>query len=258
MRSSSNTRRWPEFEGFEARATTVAAAMAGAALVGGVVSADAQRKAGNRAADAQTAAYDKGLDQQNMRFDQVQKLLSPFVNAGTGALDGQMALLGRNGNDAQAAAIQALQTSPQFTSALQLGEDRILANASATGGLRGGNTQAALAQYSPQLLAATINDQYARLGGLTTLGANAAAGVGSAGMQTGDAVTRLLTQQGQARAGAAMSQGKSTIGYANAISNAFGAYTGYGGTFGGGLTIDPNGYGITPANVYNPAVRGGM
>lgn len=257
MRSSSNTRHWPESEGLQARATTVAAAMAGAALVGGVVSADAQRKAGNRAADAQTAAADAGIAEQRRQFDAVQQLLNPFVNAGNSALTGQMDLLGRNGNDAQAAAIQALQSSPQFTSALKLGEDRILANASATGGLRGGNTQAALMQYSPQLLAATINDQYAKLGGLTTLGANAAAGVGSAGMQTGDAVTRLLAQQGQARAGQAMSQGRSTIGYANAFGNALGAYAGYGG-FGGGLTIDPNGYGITPANVYNPAVRGGI
>lgn len=233
-------------------------AVAGATLVGGVMSANAQKKAGQQAANAQETAALAGVDEQRRQFDALQQLLSPFVNAGTSALNGQLDLAGRNGDDAQAAAIQALQRSPQFTSALALGENRLLANASATGSVRGGNTQAALAQFSPQLLAASINDQYARLGGLTTLGANAAAGVGSAGMQTGDAVTRLLAQQGSARAGAAMSQGRSNVGYANAISSAFGAYAGFGGTFGGGLTIDPNGYGITPANIFNPAVRGGI
>lgn len=197
-------------------------AVAGLSLVSGLASADAQRKAGNRASDAQQQAAQLGIDEQHRQFDAIQKLLSPYVNAGTGALTGQMDLLGRNGNDAQSAAIQALQSSPQFTSALQLGENRILANASATGGLRGGNTQAALMQYSPQLLAATINDQYSRLGGLTSLGANAAAGVGNAGMQVGNNVTNLLGQQGAAQAGAFLNQGRQTSNMWSAFGNSFG------------------------------------
>lgn len=263
MRSSSNTRRWPEAEGLEARATTVAAAVAGAALVGGVVSADAQRKAGNRAADAQQNAANQGIEQQNMRFAAMQKLLEPYAAAGTKSLAGQQDLLGLNGNDAQAAAIQALQGSPQFKALLEQGENSILANASATGGLRGGNTQAALAQYSPQLLAATINDQYAKLGGITSIGQNAAAMTGNAGMQTGNNITSLLGQVGSAQAGAALSQGRATAGYANALTSAVGSYFGggfggLGGAGGGGLSAyDPSGYGITPANVYTP-VRGGF
>lgn len=239
----------------------VAAAVAGAALVTGAYSADQQRKAGNRAADAQKDAANQGIDQQNMRFEAVQKLLAPYAQAGTQSLAAQQDLVGLNGNAAQAAAIEALKSSPQFTALQAQGENSILQNASATGGLRGGNTQAALAQFSPALLAATINDQYGKLGGLTSIGQNAAAMTGNAGMQTGNNITNLLGQVGSANAGAALSAGRAQVGYANAINNAFGAYAGGGGFGGSGgsafTSFDPSGYGVTPSNVYTP-VRGGF
>ena len=56
---------------------------------------------------------------------------------------------------------------------VQQGQDAILQNASAIGGLRGGNTQAALAQFRPALLSQLIAEQYNRLGGLSSLGQNA-------------------------------------------------------------------------------------
>jgi hypothetical protein len=113
-----------------------------------------------------------------------------------------------------------------FTSMLQQGENSILQNASATGGLRGGNTQAALAQFSPALLSQMINDQYSRLGGLTALGQNAAAGVGNAGMQTGSNISALLQQQGAAQAGNALGQGQAVAGIANGFASGAGAYAG--------------------------------
>src|SRR5206468_3591196 len=84
----------------------------------------------------------------------------PNAGGGTtgGSLGAQQDILGLNGPDAQQAAINRLQTMPAFTSALTLGENRILQNASATGGLRGGNTQGALAYFAPSLLAQQIND----------------------------------------------------------------------------------------------------
>jgi len=182
-------------------------AVAGATVVGSVISSGAQKDAARDASAAQSAASEAGIAEQRRQFDAVQALLKPYVDAGTGALGQQQALLGLSGNDAQAAAIQALQASPQFTSMLKQGESSILANASATGGLRGGNTQAALAQFSPALLSQLINDQYGRLGGLTSLGQNAAAGVGNAGMQTGSSVAALLQQQGSSLAGGQLAQG---------------------------------------------------
>ena len=206
-------------------------AVAGATLVGGVMSANAQKKAGNAAASAQEQAAQAGIDEQDKQFNQVQSLLAPYAQAGVPAIKMQGDLAGTNGDAAQAAAIAKLQSSPAFTSQLKQGETSILQNASATGGLRGGNTEAALAQFSPTLLAQTINDQYGRLGGLTSIGQNAAAMTGNAGMQTGNNVTNLLQQQGAAQAGAYLNAGKQTANMWNAGSQAIGQYFGMGGKF---------------------------
>lgn len=231
----TDTRRWSS-EGLDARALHVAVAVVGSAVVGGVASSAASKSASKRAANAQTDAAEAGVAEQQRQFDAVQQLLAPYVQAGTGALTGQQNLLGLNGNTAQRSAIDALQQSPQFTSLLQQGENSILQNASATGGLRGGNTQAALAQFSPALLAQTINDQYSRLGGMTSIGQNAAAGVGNAGMKTGSGIAQLLEQQGAAQAGGALAQGQANAGMWNSLSGAAGTYAGLGGRSGlGGL-----------------------
>lgn len=149
-----------------------------------------------------------------------------------GSLDAQRDLLGLNGNAAQQAAINQLQGSPQFTSAMKAGEDAILSNASATGGLRGGNTQAALAQFRPQLLTQLINDQYTKLAGMSSMGLGAAGQTGQFGQAAANNVTNLLQQQGAALAGSSLAQGRAAAGYGNAITGAIGMYAGLGG-FGG-------------------------
>ncbi len=187
----------------------------------------------SKAAGIQAGSAQAGIDEQRRQFDAIQKLLQPYSQAGAGALGQQQALLGLSGAPAQQQAIAGLQQSPQFAAMLQQGENALLQNASATGGLRGGNTQAALAQFRPALLAQTIQDQYARLGGLTSIGQNAAAGVGNAGMATGANVANLLQQQGAARAGGVL--GQNQLG--SAITGSLGLIQGAGGfgnVFGGG------------------------
>lgn len=204
----------------------VSGLVAGAGILGGVMSSRSQAKAGEAAANAQTASAQAGIAEQQRQFDAVQKLLAPYVQAGTGALGAQQNLLGINGAEAQQAAIQGLQNSPAFQSQLHLGENRLLQNASATGGLRGGNTQAALGQFAPGLLAQMIQQQYGNLGGLTSIGQNAAAGVGNAGMQTGQNVATLLGQQGAAQAGAALNSGRAQQNMYNSFTGALGQYMG--------------------------------
>jgi hypothetical protein len=204
----------------------VAAAVAGGTIVGGYLSSNAQKGAAEDAANAQTAASEAGIAEQRRQFDQVQQLLAPFVNVGTGALGAQQNLLGLNGNDAQQTAINGIQNSAQFKALQQQGNDAILANASATGGLRGGNVQAALGQFSPALLSQLIQQQLGNLGGLTDVGQASAARVGAAGQQTGNAVTNLLGQQGQAQAGAALAAGKADSQFINSLTGAFGTFMG--------------------------------
>jgi len=208
----------------------MAAAIVGSAVVGGV----AQSKSASKAADAQTKAADQGIKEQRRQFDAIRELLSPYVEAGDVALEQQMALGGMSGREAQRKAISAIESGQEFQALTQQGEEAILQSAAATGGLRGGNTQAALAQFRPQVLSSLINQQYSRLGGVTALGQQSAAGVGTAGMQTGQNIANLYGQQGAAAAGSALATGQ-------AFGNVMGSIGQYAGGVASGVFPNPFG-----------------
>lgn len=182
-------------------------------VVGSITGASDQAKAAEKAGKTQAAAAQAGIDEQRRQFDEVVKLLSPFVQAGTGttgvtgSLQAQQDILGLRGAAPQQAAIGALESGPVMQALTRQGEEAILQRASATGGLRGGNVQAALAQFRPQLLSQLIQQQFENLGGLTQVGQASAAGQATAGMTTGANVANLLQQQGAARAGGQIAEG---------------------------------------------------
>ena len=201
----------------------------------GAASAGLQAASARSASSAQTASAQAGIAEQRRQFDTVRRLLQPYVNAGTRSVGAQEALVGLAGPAAQQAAIQGIEASPQFGALTRAGEAGILANASATGGLRGGNTQAALAQFRPQVLSQLIEAQYGRLGGLTQIGQNAAAGVGTAAQATGNNVSQLLQQQGAAQAGGALATGQAIGNFAGGLGSLMGASGGMAAP--GGVTV---------------------
>jgi hypothetical protein len=214
-----------------------AAVVAGASLISAKMQADAAKDA----AKTQGAAAQAGIDEQRSQFESMQKLLSPYVQAGEGAMSQQQAMMGLKGPEAQAEAMRAISESPEMAALTQQGENAILQQGSATGGLRGGNIQGALAQFRPQMLSSLINQQYGRLGGLTQIGQASAAGVGAAGMQTGQSIAGLYGQQGAAAAGAQMAAGQ-----------AYGAVPGalvQGGLMGYGLYNPQSPAAVNPAAV---------
>lgn len=186
----------------------IATAVVAGSVVTGYMASSAQSDAAETAADAQGQASAASIAEQRRQFDAIQKLLEPYVTAGTNSLVAQKDFMGLNGNSAQSAAIAGITNGPEMAALSKQGENAILQNASATGNLRGGNVQAALAQFRPQLLAQLIQQRYQNLGGITSLGQNAAAGTGNAGMQSANAITAALNQQGAAQAGAALAAGQ--------------------------------------------------
>lgn len=231
----------------------VAVGVAGATLVGSIYSANQQADAAEDASNAQSESAAAGIAEQRRQFDSVRQLLSPFVSVGTQGLTGQQSILGLNGPQAQQAAYDGVQNSPAFASMVQRGEEGILQNASATGGLRGGNVQSALAQFRPSILSALIDQQYSRLGGLTSIGQNAAAGVGNAGMATGTGVAALMQQQGAAQAGGALAAGRAQAQGINGVASALGQF-GAMGNFGG----VGQGYGLQAQFSQTPAGSAGF
>jgi hypothetical protein len=223
---------------------------------GGLIGSQMTSSATRSASETQAGAAQAGIDEQRRQNEAVQQLLAPYVQAGGGALgayapyqqagagalptlqqyaqagapalEQQQALIGLRGPEAQRAAIASIEGGQQFQAMSRQGENALLQNASATGGLRGGNIQGALAEFRPRLLNELINQQYGRLGGLAATGGTvaqnlassglsatgelarigqaSAAGVGTAGTQTGANIANLLGQQGSATAGGIMGQ----------------------------------------------------
>lgn len=194
----------------------------GTTLLGGMMQADAA----SEAAGAQSATAAAGIAEQRRQFDAIRELLKPYVEVGGPALEQQRALVGLRGPQAQQAAIAGLEASPLFQAQVRHGEEALLQRASATGGLRGGNVQAALAQFRPQMLQAEIERQYGRLGGLTSLSQQSAVGVGTAGQAMGSNVANLLAQQGAAQAGRALGQATAVGNVLSAVPQGLGMYFG--------------------------------
>jgi hypothetical protein len=235
--------------------------VAGSQLIGGAI----QSRSASQASRAQQQSAEAGIAEQRRQFEAVQEILRPYVQAGTTAIGGlqpfaaagapalqqQQALIGQLGPEAQRAAIAAIEQGAGFQSQVRQGEEAILQAASATGGLRGGNIQAALGQFRPQMLQREIDLQYGRLGGLTSLGQlttqniaqlgqSSAAGTASAGLQTGARIAGLEGQIGAAQAGANLASGQALSGVFNLPAQILGAQygsgrtPGFGNLFGGG------------------------
>lgn len=208
------------------------AALAGIAVGGAtLVSGYMQGQAAEDAAQIQAGSAQAGIAEQRRQFDAMRELLKPYTEAGLPALEAQQAFLGLQGPEAERAAIERIRGGETFKALTRQGEEALLQRASATGGLRGGNIQAALGQFRPQLLSSLIEQQYGRLGGMTALGQQSAAGVGAAGLETGANVANLLAQQGAALAGGELAQGRAFASIPSAISGGLGIYSGLGGKF---------------------------
>jgi len=231
----------------------IGAAIVGTSVVGSVLGSRAQKKAAQSASRAQQQSAEMSIEEQRRQFEEMKTMMAPFLEAGYGAIEGlspfrqagaeafeqQQALLGLKGAAAQQQAISALETSPMYQEQVRAGEEALLSRASATGGLRGGNVQAALAQFRPQMLAQEIERQYGRLGGLAGAGAELETmiygkGQAAAGLQAQQGanmaanVGNLLQSQGAARAGQALAQGQAMQSLYNIPSQALGMAYGLG------------------------------
>jgi len=178
---------------------TAAVSIGGAVLKG---------KSASKAGQLQYDAAMAGVDETRQAREEMRQLLQPYVAAGGSALEAQMGALGLYGPQKQQEYFTEQEQNPIFQGLARQQEEAILQNASATGGLRGGNVQGALAQFRPALLNQFLEQQYGRLGSLTQLGQQSAAGVGVAGMSASEGISKLLGEGGAAKAGSTLAKGQ--------------------------------------------------
>lgn len=110
-------------------------------------------------------------------------------------------------DQAQQTALDELKASPFYQSLYRTGEESTLQNAAATGGIRGGNTQRALADFGADTFAATIQNQLQNLSGLSNMGLGATNSIASIGQNTANSVGTSLNAQGAARASDFLTRG---------------------------------------------------
>lgn len=175
--------------------------------------------------NAEANAAKQAAQLQWQEFEALQKDLQPYMQAGqTGLTDLFSALQALQGGFSP----DTFLSSPQFKFQEQQGDQGIIDNRTALGGVGGGNTLKAISDYN-QSLASTyyqnyfndwLNQNKTLIGGysdIAGLGESAAAGVGSAGMSA-------ATNAGNALESGASAQAGMYSGLANAGSGAINNY----------------------------------
>lgn len=176
--------------------------VAGAAA--SVVSGAMGSKASSKAAKAQQASALAGQESQERMFERSLELQEPYRQAGYDALP---QLQGLSTQQGRADALQGYYAGPEFQQLQAQSEEQQLRNAAATGGLRGGGNQAALATIAPQLGQQYLSNQYNQLTGLANLGMGAASQGAQGAMGLGQNISVLQQQSGQAQAANSLAQG---------------------------------------------------
>lgn len=183
-----------------------------APVIGGLFSSGAS----SSAADAQIAAQREAIKSRERMFERGLELQAPYREAGYGALEGLQGLLDMN---TRADLLSQYYGGPEYAMLSQQAEEAAIRNAQATGGARGGNTQAALATIAPALGMDFLAGRQNLLTGLGNFGVGAA----SQGAQSANYLGQGIAQQ-QSNIGDIQAQNRLT--QANIFGTALGGLTG--------------------------------
>ena len=186
-------------------------------LVGSLTGSD-------KAADAATQGSQISANAQREALEYLKQTEALPQQLREGALTALGGLYGIGGNPQDALAKITGSAAYQNTLGTRAaGEEAILRNAGATGGLRSGNASDALARYNMELEQQAFNNGLQGLSGLAGLPSNA-----NQIAQTTAGIGQTLGQ-GEVAAGQAVAAGRG--GFLSALTGGLSAYTGAGGKF---------------------------
>lgn len=159
---------------------------------------------------------DKSLAYQREALDYLKGVQAPVLGMRNKALPmlGGFYGIGADAPQMQQQFVDTARQNPFYQSMLQQGEEAVLRNAAATGGLRGGNVQQALAQNSQNVLQGLVNQQLQGLGSFAQTPINT------------QGISSTLQGMGQTQAQAGMGQ-------AQAQQDMMGGLLSLGGALGG-------------------------
>jgi hypothetical protein len=199
----------------------VAAAIAGAAVVG----AGATMIAGHEASQATQAAANTAADTQKAALAQEKELAAPYTALGQQAIPTLENLLGiappgKPGAQAGPTPQQTLESMPGYQFAKTQGIQSTEAAAGGMGMALSGNTLEGISQFTTGLADQTYGAEIDRLMRVAGLGQAAAAGQ-AANIQTGATnLGNIAQQQGATQAGIAANEAASISGIAGSLGGA--------------------------------------
>ena len=202
--------------------------------------ANQQADAIKSAANTQATAANNAAALQNAQFQQTQQNLAPYMSIGTAALPQLIQSLGyqgQYGSNGQLTGLSGqgfqfnpsnLENTPGYQFTLQQGMNALNNAGSATGQNQSGAQAKGLANYATGLALNTYNQQYQNalttyqqnasiLGSLLSTGQNAAAGIGSMGMQNAQSVGNTLMSGANATAAGQVAAGSSQTNALNSL-----------------------------------------
>ena len=177
------------------------------------------------------SARDTATGQAQESFDQGREFYRPYAEGGQQAFDQQLALSGASG---QAAFDQANMESPYTRFLQEEGERAVTRNASALGGLGGGNVMQELQRRGQGLAQQGLQQQYNNLSSLSGMGMASASGRAGLSGTEGQVASGITSMAGRNMADMSMSAGQQA-GQAQLLA---GQFRGLGRTDAGNMIAD--------------------
>lgn len=204
----------------------VAAAIGGSALVSGGLGYLGAKSASEKQAEQgqQALSFQKGVvGQQQQNYNTMQEGLSPYRQAGAGAMDRITGLYGLGGGPAFGQdAINQFKNSPDYAFAFSQGQDALQNSAAARGGLLSGNFARAATQYGEGYATNYLKNYTDRLMGIAGQGRDTVMGGGQIGAGLG---TALSGQIGSSYGNIGTANASGIVGGTNAVTGAIGSGT---------------------------------
>lgn len=204
-----------------------------AAGVAAAYGAYEQSQGAKEAGKASQRASDAAIAEQQAARAQYQTNIEPYLGVGGSAVGNLMRLQGGD--------TTAFTQDPGYQFALNQALESVKARGAAGGNYGGGGTTSDLLRTATGLASQQYGDFFNRQYNLAGLGQNAAAGAGTAGMNTASNIGSLLTSNAQ-------NQGNAAINSANAWSN-FGSQLGQLGGYASGGGFGNFSFGGSPGAV---------
>lgn len=180
------------------------------------------------AAGVQSQAALAGIPIQQQALLQTQQNLNPYAQVGQAALGSQAALAGLGGIPAQQAAFNQIQESPGQRFLRDRQERALLRNASAIGGLGGGNVRTALQEQAAGFGMQDLQNQRQQLSQLSGGGLTAGTNLGAFGASTAGSISDLNQAEAAARASGIIGRQQAqagnveqAIGFAGVLADIF-------------------------------------